>query len=972
MSTQSAKVAGRPPRAPRRKGSSRRVPIWGWFVLVALLGLALSALAELWTDSLWFGSIGYERVFTTYLLTQVVLGLVGGLVVGGAVAATVAVALRMRPKQGSTSDSELTRQARGLLVRHRRGVVWLPAVALGLGGGATLVSAAPEALAWLHRRSFGVKDPTFGLDASFFVFTYPWLRRVMELALLTAWASLICAVIVHYLTGGLSSRTLPKGARARVGSRVGDGPLRQLSVLAGLLLVVYGISSLLDRVSYPVTDNSFFTGVGYTDQNARISAHLIIAVIAFICAAMFFVNVFWRQWLNPVVAVVLMVLSSLVLSMIYPAALQAIFVKPSEPDREAPFMKRHIEATRTAFGIDDVDIQEYSAKTTATSGQLRADAEALPGIRLIDPAVVDVTFDQLQQVRGYYRFPSVLDVDRYTVDGKATDAVVAAREIDVAGLPDKNWNNVHTVYTHGFGLVAAYGNRRQPTGEPVWIAQDIPPTGKLTQTEARVYYGEKQSHFVVVGTRDGEAPVELDTPGGGSRVGEQNNTYVGPGVSLGNPFVRTAYALTLGDMNLLLSDRVHSASKILYRRTPIERVQAVAPWLTVDSNPYPTLVDGRMVWVLDGYTTTDSFPNSQRVNMAEATTDAQSVREGTRVGEDREVNYMRNAVKATVDAADGTVTLYAWDENDPILQTWRDVFPGIVKDRKEISHSLMEHLRYPEDMFRVQRQVLGRYHMTDPQAWYKQADLWVVPEDPVSAKTDSAGKGLKEPAYYLSIKWPGDPSPVFSLTSVFVPRGRNNLAAYMAVDADPTSKGYGKLRVLRMSDTQQIAGPGQSLNAMTQDPKVTEKLRPYLNQGAAKASYGNLLTIPVGGGLLYVDPVYTTREGESSSSYPALRYVIVRFGEHVAIGETLQEALDSVFQGDSGATTDEGTTTKPGGTTTTEPEQSGAEAVKEHLAKAEKAFVDADAALKSGDLAAYQTKIAEAKAEVEAAVKAQG
>ena len=333
---------------------------------------------------------------------------------------------------------------------------------------------------------------------------------------------------------------------------------------------------------------------------------------------------------------------------------------------------------------------------------------------------------------------------------------------------------------------------------------------------------------------------------------------------------------------------------------------------------------------------------------------------------------MRNSVKAVVDATDGTVALYAWDEEDPMLQTYMRAFPNTVQPRSAISPDLLAHVRYPEDMFKVQREILGRYHMTNPASWYQQSDLWQVPNDPAKTATEA-----KEPPYYLSIKWPGDEAPIFSQTTVFVPKGRSNLASYLAVNSEATSPNYGDLRVLRMSDTQQIDGPGQTFNAMTTDEKVAEVLRPFLNQGSAAATFGNLLTLPMGSGLLYVLPVYTQRQG-STGSYPALRYVIVRFGEHVGIGETLQEALDAVFVGDAGADTGE-QPTEPG----TEPDNGEPPAEMDAspddqavsaaaMEKAEEAFVAADAALRRGELGVYQEQVDEARAWIEQAYKALG
>ena len=633
------------------------------------------------------------------------------------------------------------------------------------------------------------------------------------------------------------------------------------------------------------------------------------------------------------------------------------------------YIRNNIEATRAAYGVDKVEITDYSAKTTATAGQLRADAEALPGIRLIDPNVVSPTFEQLQQVRGYYAFPKILDVDRYTISGRETDAVVAVREMDLSGVED-HWNNRKTVYTHGYGLVAAYGNRRQPGGEPEWIAKDIPPTGAIEEHEPRIYFGELQGQrpdeYSIVGAPSGTPPIELDTPGGGEGGNPKTYAYTGKGgVPIGSMWNRLLYAAKFADVNILLSDRVHPQSKIIYGRTPRQLVQGAAPWLKVDGDAYPAVVEGRIVWIVDGYTTSNSYPNSERVDLNEATSDAQTSAGGTVVAQPRDdINYMRNSVKAVVDAYDGSVKLYAWDETDPVLKAWSQAFPNVVLPKSAISKDLLDHLRYPQDFFKVQRQILARYHMTNPDNWYQRSSLWDVPNDPVAG----ASAQTKEPPFYLSVKWPGDNDPIFSLTSSYVPFKRSNLAAYMAVNADASSPDYGRMRILQMSDTSQIDGPGQSFNAMTTNETVAARLRPFLNQGAASATFGNLLTLPVGGGLLYVTPVYTQRQG-STGSYPALRFVVVRFGQSVGIGDTLQQALDQVFQGSSGGNTQEGSASGNNPPSNGKPDNPAATKA---LSEAQAAFKAADKALTAGDLAMYQKRIEEAQAAVQRALRALG
>jgi len=940
----------------------------GGVVVVAIIAVVVAA--RVWTEVLWYRSVDAQTVYLTRLGASLGLFAVFGVLMFAAIWANVLVALHLGQKAPEA------RSAAPVWLK-RRVFLLVPALFVALMAGLSTTAAADLVLAWLHRSGFGITDPYFHKDIGFYVFSLPWWQFVASMVMATLVIGGIAAAILHLVTGSL--RTAPIRVRPpasdtaaapdiEVTNPFGRAAQSHLSVVVGLVLIVFGTQRLLGRYAYSYSDNGLFTGIGYTDLHSRVIAQLVMAIIAFICAAVFFANAYLRRWPIAVSAIVLMVVSSLVISVAYPMGVQRFFVKPTEPIVQAPYIAEHIAATRAAYGIDGTAITDYSAQTEATAGQLKADAEALPGIRLMDPSVVAPTFEQLQQVRGYYTFPPELDVDRYTVDGQSTDAIVAAREIDQTGMPDQSWNNVHTVFTHGFGMVAAYGNRRQPSGEPSWLAGDIPPTGVLGEMQARIYFGETTTQYAIVGARPGADPVELDTPGGGTSSAETRNTYDGSGgVPIGGWWHRLLYAIRLTDLNILLNQRVNPASKILYDRTPQTRVAKVAPWLTIDSDPFPAIVNGRLTWMIDCYTTSSRYPESALLNLSSAASDS-SAAPGTA---STPVNYIRNSVKATVDALDGTVTLYAWDDTDPILQTWMKVFPGLLQPKASISPDLLSHLRYPQDLFKIQRQVLGRYHTTDANTWYQQSDLWQVPVDPRPTSNNQ-----KEPPYYLSIKWPGDTGPVFSLTSAYVPSLRQNLGAYLAVVADASSPDYGKLRVLRLSDTQQIAGPGQTFNAISTDQAVADKLLPYIKNGSAETVWGNLLTLPLGGGLIYVEPIFTQRVGQSGStgSYPVLRFVAVRFGDQIGIGDTLQQALDIVFQGDAGASTGEqpptNTTPPPDtGTPPTAPDQTTAQAA---LQAASDAFAAADAALKAGDLAEYQRQIAIAAAKVAEAQAALG
>jgi uncharacterized membrane protein (UPF0182 family) len=642
---------------------------------------------------------------------------------------------------------------------------------------------------------------------------------------------------------------------------------------------------------------------------------------------------------------------------------QRFQVDPSARSLEAPYIERSIDLTRDAYGVSDIETVPFNAKTDAEPGALREDATTTANIRLMDPLVISPAYQQLEQFRQYYQFPTALDVDRYSIDGTTQDTVVAVRDLALEGLGDAaTWFNSHIVYTHGYGLVAAAGNQRSVDGQPVFLQSGIPSTGVLGDFEPRVYFGESSPDYSIVGAPEGTDPVELDYPAGGDSERETQTTFEGDGgPKLDNVFTKLVYALKFQSEQIFLSEAVNDESQILYDRDPIERVRKVAPYLTLDSDTYPSVVDDRIVWIVDGYTLTDQYPYSNKVSMSEAIADSEGLPQALPFDE---VNYIRNSVKATVDAYDGSVTLYAWDEEDPILQTWQKIFPSSLEPMSEMSGELMSHVRYPADLFKMQRAVLGRYHVTDPRSFYSREDAWTTPNDP----TAGANTALLQPPYYLTMQMPGQEVPSYSLYSTFIPeargeQSRNVLRGYLAVDADAGSTdgeradGYGTLRLLTLPEDDNVPGPGQVQNQFNGDPSVSAQLN-ILKQGQSEVINGNLLTVPVGGGLLYVQPVYVRSTG--NTSYPLLQKVLVAFGDQIAFEDTLDVALDVLFGGDSGA--DAGDNEVEPGTTPTPPPAEGdepptpttpADEMQALLDQAAQALEDKQAALTAGDWAAY-------------------
>ena len=878
----------------------RRSPLVPTLVVLGVLVVALGLFAEVWTEYLWFRQLDFSGVYRTRLVTQVLLFLLGGGVMAAAVGASLSFAYRSRPVYAPVSPEQqsLDRYRESLEPLRRLVLVALPA-GLGLFAGSAAAQQWQTVLLWLNRVPFGATDAQFGIDVGFFVFTLPFLRFVLGFLTAVVVLAGLAGGATHYLYGGL--RLQGAGEKTTRAARV------HLALLAGLLVLLQAASYWLDRYSQLLDDGGRFTGAGYTGVNAIIPARGILAGIAVITAMLFIATAFSGSWRLPAIGVALLVVSAIAVGGIFPAVVQQFQVRPSEQARETPYIQRNIEATRAAFALQGVEEISYDAQQEAERGALRADAETAASIRLLDPAIVSPAFRQLQQGRQYYGFPDALDVDRYDIDGESRDAVMAVRELDLSGLADnaRSWINDHTVYTHGFGIVGAYGNQRQPSGEPAFFQQGIPSRGELEVDEPRVYFGERSPLFSIVGAPEGAPERELDYPDDDAPNGQRNTTYQGDGgPRVGEPLNRLMYAIKFRDQNIILSDTVNSESQILYDRHPRERVEKVAPFLTLDGNVYPAVVDGRIKWIVDAYTTSDAYPYSELEPLGEATTTSLTATSQAVVAlRQREVNYIRNSVKATVDAFDGSVTLYAWDEQDPLLQAWMKVFPNTVQPMSEISGELMSHLRYPEDLFKVQRQVLSSYHVTDASAYYSQQDFWRTPNDP------TAGENNPQPPYYLTLQMPGQESPSFSLTSSYIPRAtgtsvRNVLTGFVAVDAEAGGAdgerrdGYGQIRLLQLPRSSVVPGPGQVQNDFNANPRVSQALN-LLRQGESQVMNGNLLTLPVGGGLLYVQPVYVKSAGETS--YPLLQRVLVAFGDNIGFAETLDEALDQVFGGDSGA-----------------------------------------------------------------------
>ncbi|WP_110241800.1 UPF0182 family protein [Nocardioides gilvus] len=962
-----------PPAAPQKR--SRALVITAAVLLVGFL--LLSAFSSFWTERAWFGAVDFRGVFDKLILTRVGLFLVTGLLMGGVVALNMYLAFRFRPlfRPSSLEQDNLDRYRQAITPVRGWALAGIAAL-MGLFAGASGAGQWREFTMWLNSEPFGTKDPFFDRDVGFYVFDLPWLHFMADFVLALAIVGLLAAVVVHYLYGGI--RLQAQRDRLSPAAQV------QVSVLLGIAVLAKAADYWLDRFDLLAESGSLITGMNFTDENAVLPAKNILIGIAAICAVLFFLNVWRRGWVLPSVGVALLALSAVLMGLLWPGVVQRFQVAPNQPDKEAAYIEKNIAATRAAYDLDDIEVSRYtSAPDLGTAlASLETGTSSVP---LVDPKLVSQTFEQQQQVRAYYSVAEVLDVDRYEFDGEERAVVLGVRELDQTGLAagDQNWSNLHTVYTHGTGMIAAYANQRpgdnRNQAESIQWAEGQQADQKALSNlgdepyEPRVYFGELSPSYSIVGKENEESnSVELDLPGAEDDEGARpTTTYDGTGgVPVGSVFTKLLYAVKFGEPNFLLSGRINQNSKILYDRNPRQMVEKVAPWLTVDSDPYPVVVEGRIQWVLDGYTVTDKYPLSQKESFEEMTDDSLQDAPAFQTLPTDEVNYIRNAVKATVDAYDGTVKLYEWDEQDPILKVWRNVFPDAVLDKDEIPEALIPHLRYPEDLFKAQRFQFARYHVTDPKDWYAGNDRWEVPEDPNS-------QGSLQPPYRLFVNPQGDEDPnaeqQWSLTSVYVPREKNNLASFVSVNSDATSEDYGKIRVLQLSD-ERTNGPALVANEIASDEDVRDEIFSF-TQGGINPQYGNLLTLPVGDGLMYVQPLYARRDA-TESSYPILSFVLVSYGGRVGIDTTLRGAIADVLgvedeQNEEPAEPAE--PAEPGGAEEpAEPTGSVNDQIRDLLAEAETEFEAADEAQREGDTVAWAEAIEKAKDLVNEAVELSG
>lgn len=951
-------------RIPQASAPRRRLLV-GVIVFLAALALAFTALSGFFIDVLWFREVEYSQVFWSILGTKFALGLVFGIAFFLLLYANLWIVRRITPRyQPLTPEQEIIERYRLQFEPYAWWLIPLFAAVIAFFVGLGVTGQWRTFLVWRNSGgvTFGVTEPQFGRDAAFYVFSLPWFEFVQGWLFSALVGVLLISAVAHYLWGGIRPNA-PAFAE-----KVTPQVKAHLSVLLGLIMLTKAWGYYLGQFDLLTSRRGVVAGASYTDVNAHLPALRILVFIALVCAILFLVNIRMRGWALPVIAVGLLVLVSIAAGAAYPSFVQRFSVNPQELQRERPFIEHNIEATRAAFRLDAIESRTAPLSGTVSQDDVEANEQTIRNIRLWRPSILIDNYAALQRIRAYYDFHDI-DVDRYTIEGETRLVMVSAREIAQSEIPGGgSWQNRHLVYTHGFGAVASQVNTSTSEGQPLFTLRDIPPVGEplLEGDGPRVYYGEGEDvSFVVVDT----AADELDYQGTPQDDQEQiTQNYQGSGgIPIGGLFQRALFAWRYRDVNLLISSLIEGDSRIMIYRDIHERVAKAAPFLQFDADPYAAIVDGRLVWIWDAYTTTNEYPYSEPLALDEIATqpDADVASFPSLSGE---ANYIRNSVKVVVDAYDGTISYYVVDESDPIIRVWRSAFPDLFTPMSEATPDLLAHFRYPENLFQVQAWQFTRYHVTDPTVFYGRQDFWDFPGDPAAAPVDAgevttAAVGPMRP-YYVLMRLPGEQVETFSLILPFTPLARQNMIAWLAAKSDP-GEGYGQMISYEFPSGRNVDGPTQVFARINADSQFAAE-RTLLGQGGSEIRFGDFLVVPIEESLLYVQPVYV--QSDQPNAIPELRRVIVVNGPDIGIGSTLGEALEDAL-GDAVPTP-----TPPGGDGGGEPPPTGTadEQVQALLDEAANHFALADAALRDGDLATYQREVELAQAAIEEALSLVG
>ncbi len=887
-------VVPTPTPSNRPRFGSRRFRIVGLLVVGGLLVLALSlrGIARFYTDYLWFDSLDRTDVWSRVLFAKIVLFLIFAATFFVVMFCNLLIAGRLAPRVRPPGPEEEMLGRVHEVISGRAGLVRVAVSLLFSLLAASGVSSQWEQwLLFRNRKDFGITDPLFDTDIGFYVFRLPFL------SFLVGWAFAACMIIFvvvslfHYLNGGI--RLQPAAGTERVLPAVKV----HLSAILAVLALVKAADYWLARYELTVSDRGVVDGALYTDVNAKLPALNLLLLISLFAALLLFVNLRRRGWVLPVLAVGLWAFTALVMGNLYPAFVQRFQVDPNETAKEAPYTLDNIAGTRTAYSLQpgtDVSLEAFNYRENPSSDQLRAAEQTVRNARILDPRTLTDTFDKDQGERDFYRFSDVLDVDRYEVDGELTQVVLAARELNLSELG--SWERQHVAITHGYGIAIAQANVTDVRGSPDFIVGGLPvaidPRLDLELEEPQIYVGESLDGYALVGaTRD-----EVDYVDGNGQ--DVSFRYTGEGgVDMGSLTRRAAFALRFGQLDPLISDFVDSDTRIIYQRDVESRVRSIAPFLEFDSDAYPVVHNNRIYYVLDAYTTTGRFPYSQDADVSGLSSTADLAAAGA--------NYIRNSVKAVVDAYDGDVTLYVMPVDDPIIEAWRGAFSDLFTDFAEMPEGLRSHLRFPTDLFTVQTNMWSSYHVSEPEALIIGTERWAVAQDP--GRSVAAGgtaesvvgetgvitrRERRVPAYYSLIELPGEQEASFVALRSFVPisddDSRKELTGFMV--AETRSDGTSRLVSYEMSN---LLAPGPSIVAsnISTNPEISRELT-LLNDQGSSVDFGDLLLLPVEDSVLYVRPMYVRAQG---TQIPLLAGVIAAVGNRTALGTTLGEALGKLY-----------------------------------------------------------------------------
>ncbi len=963
----------RPPRArrPASGGSTgrnrRRWWLIGGVVVVIFLFASLKSLATLYTDNLWFSSVHQHAVWSTLLAIKV--GLFASF--GAAFFIVLLVNLIVCDRISGGPDSFDPEDE--LVVRYQQGVrPYAGRVYGAVSLVVALIAASGSIGQWnnwiLFSRGvpFGSVDPQFHWNVGFFVFKLPFLMFIVDWSIASLVAILVITAVFHYLNGGIRAQ--------RIAPRVRPAVKAHLSVLLALIALLKAAGYFLQRFQLDVSGQGVVNGAGYTDVHARLPALELLIWISIAAAAVLLWNIRRQGWTLPVLAVGVWAFVALVVGVIYPALLQVLKVNPAQSSLEIPYIKRNIQATRAAYGLSHVTVSNFAGASSVNPSSVAASAPTLASVRLWDPnpQISLQTFQKLQGFKSYYVFQST-GVDRYPINGQMTPVVVGVRQINPANLPSSSWVNTHLQYTHGEGLAMALANQSLANGNPNFAIQNVPPTssnGLPAITQPNVYFGLNDPGYVVANTAQPEYDFQL--PNG---TNAETHYRANGGVRMGSFLTRAAFAIRLGDFNLLISNLITSHSRIIFVRDVQQMVQKAAPFLSVGSHPYAVVNNGHIDWIINGYVTSSQYPYSENVSNI-------NVPPGS--GLPGSYNYVRNSVKVVINSYTGAMTFYAMG-NNPILRTYEREFPQMFTPESRMSQNLRNHLRYPEDMFSAQAGMLGKYHITNPTAFYTAGNAWDVSPSvgvgapsqslSVTQTTNAQGQVVSSslqpmtPIYQV-LQRPGSQNLSFTLSDAYVSisqgtqgsQGNQNLTAFVIADSNPNH--YGQITLYQTPNGQSVVGPAQANSEILSSSKVSSAIT-LLDQHGSSVLLGNILLIPVGQSILYVRPLYVT---STSNPLPQLRDVIAVFGQHVAIEPSLSVALGDVLgtpvSGAAGVQPGTSGTSSPG---TSRVSSALSAKIKSYLDAAASDYAQAEADLKAGNLGAYQTDVANMDAAIQAA-----